>query len=262
MLKNEKTLSNSTFHYLHDNQSIIISFPLRAQISRPHPPPWKIIDKSTFESKQEEEEERFSPSKKKKSLHSKNPRHPPEESSLAESWRTRQIQLSKPGQPLGQPFAGMPPCSWATCSTHVEQKYRWGSEGERETVARAASVGSERDDNSGGVGARDGEELEFLVARSPIARRWGRRAQCYDGQQADKSQPVLPFNVFCRALAGPSIHTSVHPSTRPSVPPVRLLFIRGEECVHARVRACVRACERACVRTRGGKRVSRLIAAN
>lgn len=66
MLKNEKTLSNSTFHYLHDNQSIIISFPLRAQISRPHPPPWKIIDKSTFESKQEEE--RFSPSKKKASI--------------------------------------------------------------------------------------------------------------------------------------------------------------------------------------------------
>lgn len=60
-------------------------------------------------------------------------------------------------------------------------------EGERETSGGSG----ERDDNSGGVGARDGEVGLSLVARSPIARRRASRAQCYDGQQADKSPLVL-----------------------------------------------------------------------
>ena len=178
----------------------------------------------------------------------KNPRHPPQE-----LLPVPRILEDRPDQTLQ---------AWPTSLANLSLVFVFvshvlhtrGAEIPARERGRARNRGSsERDDNSGGVGARDGEELEFLVARSPIARRWGRRAQCYDGQQADKSQPVPPVQRFLsrsRLPIHPSIHPSVHPSIRPFVHP----FVYPGWGT--------RACVRACVRTRGGKRVSRLIAAN
>lgn len=64
-------------------------------------------------------------------------------------------------------------------------------EGERETAGeRRLGLGA----NGTIIAAaleRGTVRLVSLVARSPIARRRASRAQCYDGQQADKSPLVL-----------------------------------------------------------------------
>lgn len=221
MLRNEKLFPTLSSLYLHDNQSShLIPHAEKSLPSVLHP---EIIDKPYPPSNQKKRKnrERLSSEKRKKKARFKNPRHPGRV--LLGSWRSSQIKPSKPGQPLGQAFVLV-----FVFVSHV--LHTRGAEIPARERGRARNRGSsERDDNSGGVGARDGEELEFLVARSPIARRWGRRAQCYDGQQADKSQPVPPVQRFLSRSRRP-----VHPSIRPSVRPF----------VHPGwgARACVRAC--------------------
>ena len=165
----------------------------------------------------------------------KNPRHPPQE-----LLPVPRILEDRPDQTLQ---------AWPTSLANLSLVFVFvshvlhtrGAEIPARERGRARNRGSsERDDNSGGVGARDGEELEFLVARSPIARRWGRRAQCYDGQQADKSQPVPPVQRFLSRSRLP-IHPSIHPSIRPSVHPSVRPSVRLSGVRNARVRACVRA---------------------
>lgn len=166
MLRNEKLFPTLSSLYLHDNQSShLIPHAEESLPSVLHP---EIIDKPyprrILRIKRRGRTENVSPPRKeKKKARFKNPRHPGRV--LLGSWRSSQIKPSKPGQPLGQAFVMI-----FVFVSHV--LHTRGAEIPARERGRARNRGSsERDDNSGGVGARDGEELEFLVARSPIARR-------------------------------------------------------------------------------------------
>lgn len=137
MLRNEKLFPTLSSLYLHDNQSShLIPHAEESLPSVLHP---EIIDKPYPPSNQKKRKNRehLSSEKRKKESSIQKPSSPRKSPPrVLEEQPDQTLQA----WPTSRPSFRWYSCSWATCSTHVEQKYRRGSEGERETEARASGT--------------------------------------------------------------------------------------------------------------------------